>query len=73
MDPAGYRFQNGVNLKRGTVTAIPIWQIHHDPDLYPQPDDFNAHRFYQGDVGAQVSMQTTSEYFLAFGVGKHAW
>lgn len=76
VDPAGYRFANGVHLKRGTVSAVPIWQIHHDPDLYPQPDDFDARRFYQGDDGVQarkVSMQTTSEYFLAFGVGKHAW
>ncbi|KAJ5570852.1 cytochrome P450 [Penicillium sp. DV-2018c] len=75
VDRAGYRFKNGVHLKKGTVSAIPIWQIHHDPDLYPQPEEFDARRFYQNDDGAQgrkPSIQTTSDYFLAFGAGKHA-
>lgn len=76
VDPAGYTFKNGIHLRQGTVCAAPIWQIHHDDDIYPNPEEFDAHRFCDMRENGNVkgtNIQSTSEYFLAFGVGRHAW
>ena len=32
-------------IKKGTPVVIPIWSIHHDPELYPDPDKFIPERF----------------------------
>lgn len=35
----------GVNIPAGTDLMIPIWAIHHDPVVYPNPDKFDPERF----------------------------
>ena len=34
-----------VPIKKGDRIQVPIYAIHHDPDLFPDPDTFNPDRF----------------------------
>ncbi|CAG9786733.1 unnamed protein product [Diatraea saccharalis] len=53
-----------VQIKVGEVVAIPIYGIHMDPDIYPDPEEFRPERF-MGDEKKERS----SHLFLAFGAG----
>lgn len=32
-------------IEKDTLTFIPVMGIHYDPDIYPQPDNFDPERF----------------------------
>ena len=79
----------GIHLKKGTKVGIHAYPIHHDEDLYPNANQFNAMRFCTvdeekpaGDHLEKVagnfkkkgtSLVTTSSHFMAFSHGRHAW
>ena len=37
-----YTIPAGINVQ------VPVWQIHHDPKLWPNPEEFNPDRFAPG-------------------------
>lgn len=45
---------------------IPTYAIHHDPDIYPDPEKFDPERFTADQIGARHSAA-----FLPFGDGPH--
>lgn len=51
-------------IEKGMPIIIPAYGIHHDPDLYPEPEKFDPHRF-----DSSKSKQSDSIEFLAFGNG----
>ncbi|KAJ7122772.1 cytochrome P450 [Mycena epipterygia] len=75
--PDGFTFSNGVTLPYGTYLHSPMWSVHHDPAIYPDPDVFNGFRFSNlrdsEEVGsAKFQVTTTSLDYLPFGHGRHA-
>lgn len=53
-----------VELSLNDLIAIPIYGIHHDPLIYPNPEEFNPDRFSAEEIKKRHSMS-----FLAFGGG----
>ncbi|KAI8515237.1 Cytochrome P450 3A4 [Branchiostoma belcheri] len=55
---------NGLRIPAGTNINFPVWAIHHDPDLWPEPDKFRPERFSKEEVAARDPFA-----FLSFGAG----
>ncbi|XP_070556572.1 cytochrome P450 3A8-like [Ptychodera flava] len=54
MYPPGIRFDrecnedvtiSGIHIPKGMIIAVPIYVIHHDPKIYPEPEKFIPERF----------------------------
>jgi cytochrome P450 family 6 len=39
-----------VTLEKGSSVIVPIYAIHHDPEIYPNPDKFDPDRFSPEEV-----------------------
>ncbi|KAK1993479.1 cytochrome P450 [Colletotrichum falcatum] len=77
---------NGQTIPEGMTIEIPAAGINHDAELFPNPETFDALRFYRlreskvhaasGTQAAEVVMQaqfvSVGNTYLAFGYGKHA-
>lgn len=53
-----------IKLKKGQIVGIPIWVVHHDEEVYPEPNEFKPERFNEDN---KSKMESTS--FLGFGAG----
>lgn len=53
-------------LRKGLRILVPTYSLHHDPDLFPNPDEFLPERF-----SSMCDDELRSEYinFLGFGHG----
>ncbi|CAD7079498.1 unnamed protein product [Hermetia illucens] len=51
-------------MEKGTEIFIPAYAIHHDPDIYPNPEVFDPERFVAEEVKRRHPMS-----FLPFGDG----
>ncbi|XP_067627501.1 probable cytochrome P450 6a21 [Eurosta solidaginis] len=51
-------------IEKGTVIFIPVMAIHHDPEIYPEPDKFDPERFSPEKMQARDSIT-----WLPFGDG----
>ena len=83
----GLDLPNGHHIPQGTWIGVPAVSMQRDENLYPNPDTFEAFRFVErisssGDgilipaVAKTRKLQglsTTSDKYLAFGHGRHAW
>ncbi|XP_045542467.1 cytochrome P450 6B5-like [Papilio machaon] len=54
-----------VRVEVGTKTFLPIYDIHHDPKIYPDPEVFNPERFSRENI-----KNINSNAFMPFGEGK---
>lgn len=53
-----------ISLKKGTIVMISNYGIHHDPEIYPEPEKFNPDRFSKQAIENRHSFA-----FVPFGEG----
>ncbi|MGN6161997.1 MAG: cytochrome P450 [Marmoricola sp.] len=55
----------GYEIPAGADAAVSIWSVHHDPELWPDPDTFTPGRFLDGDPANRYA-------WMPFGAGPRA-
>lgn len=58
-----YTYEN-IKIPKGQLLGFSIWTIHHDANVYPNPDQFDPERFNEDN-----KRKRENEAFLPFGVG----
>lgn len=43
-----YTFENGLRVRKGDTLMIPLYSLHHDPAVFPDPMRFDPMRFEHG-------------------------
>jgi cytochrome P450 family 6 len=62
---SNYTFRNTkVDIPKGQEVWIPIYAIHHDPNIYPEPDVFDPERFNEENTRTRQPA-----FYLPFGDG----
>ncbi|KAL9984592.1 hypothetical protein ACROYT_G006904 [Oculina patagonica] len=56
----------GVTIPKGTSVTIPCYAIHHDPEIWPEPEKFDPERFTETKKAKRHPYT-----FLPFGFGPH--
>ena len=72
-----FTFSNGMHIPKGAFVECALLGAHHDGRNYADPDVFDPWRFssmHQAEGGStKHQLVTTSNEFLIFGHGRHAW
>ena len=58
-----YKYKD-LNIPKGTPICISIYAIHHDPEIYPEPEKFKPERFSE-----EGKKSRDNESYLGFGIG----
>lgn len=70
-----HTFSDGLHVPANTLMMFPTYEITHDPDIYPDPEKFDAWRFHRmretGDTN-KFHFATVSNDSTNFGAGFHA-
>ncbi|XP_078574207.1 cytochrome P450 2U1-like [Branchiostoma floridae x Branchiostoma japonicum] len=53
----------GYDIPKGTVVEVILWSVHHDPNLWPEPDKFDPNRFIN-DAGKYVKREGVIPFSL---------
>ncbi|XP_073813635.1 cytochrome P450 6a22-like [Musca autumnalis] len=59
-----YTFPNGLTIEPDVDIIVPIYAIHHDPEIYTQPETFRPERFAEDERKGRHPMS-----YLPFGAG----
>ena len=54
----------GIKIKKDQIITIPIYALHHDSELYPNPDEFRPERFDDEEIKKRESVA-----YCPFGAG----
>jgi len=75
----GVTLPDGHHLKQGSKVGVTAYAIHHDESVYHEAEKFSAFRFCKdwadgvsNGAGANA-MVVSSDNFMAFSHGRHAW
>ncbi|XP_076585155.1 cytochrome P450 3A27-like [Chaetodon auriga] len=54
----------GITIPKGMLVMVPVYALHHDPELWPEPEEFKPDRF------SKQNKQSINPYtYLPFGIG----
>ncbi|KAI0033118.1 cytochrome P450 [Vararia minispora EC-137] len=75
-----FTFSNGVRVPAGVMISCTMREMHHDEELYEDPEVFKPWRFAGADAEAEavrseskrLPLVMTSSEALTFGIGRHA-
>ncbi|XP_046734958.1 uncharacterized protein LOC124404669 [Diprion similis] len=56
--------ETGLHVEKGTAIIIPVFGIHNDPEIYPDPDKFDPERFTEENIASRHPYS-----YLPFGEG----
>ncbi|KAI2627776.1 cytochrome P450 [Hypoxylon sp. NC1633] len=75
--PEGVTLPDGSHIPYGTKVGVSGYSIHHDEDIYPHANQYDAFRFARHDSSSAEkkipqSLINTSEIFMGFSHGSHA-
>ncbi|CAH2094092.1 unnamed protein product [Euphydryas editha] len=59
-----YTLPTGLRLEKGTRIHIPVYYLHHNPEYFPEPEQFRPERFY-GEEKKNIKPFT----YMPFGEG----
>lgn len=68
----------GYRTPAGSTVVTNVWAIHHDPDIYDDPERFDAERLMRNRLGIKSSVvendrdKRKSQSLHVFGVGRRA-
>lgn len=51
-----------IKVEKGTKLVVPVYAVHHDPRLFPDPERFDPDRFGRGGA--------SSKAYMPFGIGR---
>ncbi|EJT96540.1 cytochrome P450 [Dacryopinax primogenitus] len=70
-----FTLSDGTVIPTGSRIAVNAWSIHHDPDTYEKPEEFDPFRFSrrieQGESIIKNAFTTSSSSFVFWGAGTH--
>ncbi|KAL0936156.1 cytochrome p450 monooxygenase [Colletotrichum truncatum] len=73
---SGITLSNGLHLPKGTVITMPSSQVSQDPNVWSNPEEYDAFRFERlrstSSNKYNYLYATSTETSLHFGVGRHA-
>ncbi|KAL5355556.1 cytochrome P450 [Aspergillus floccosus] len=70
-----HTFKDGFHLPAGVIFQFPADAVHHDPEIYPNPDEFDGYRFLrlrETVDSNRFHFASVSDTMLGFGAGTHA-
>lgn len=59
----------GVHVKAGTICTAQAWSFHRDPNVFPQPHEFNPKRWLLGSGSSPEQLLAMHRNFWAFSSG----
>jgi cytochrome P450 len=73
--PEGVTLPDGSHIPYGTKVGVSGYSVHHDEELYASALEYDPFRFVTppGGVKKPLALVTTSDTFLGFSHGSHAW
>ncbi|KAL7928322.1 cytochrome P450 [Trichoderma chlorosporum] len=70
-----YVFKDGLRLPKNTQFSFPNYEVNHDPDVYPSPEQFDPWRFLKMRKtidSNKYHFAYASDHIINFGSGTHA-
>ncbi|KDR82192.1 hypothetical protein GALMADRAFT_276748 [Galerina marginata CBS 339.88] len=64
---------DGHFIPAGTLIFPNVWAIHHDENVYPNPDEFRPERYLEADGVTPISFPNTKDHgHLTYGLGRRS-